>query len=85
MFLVIHNHSEIFLEAFVETSEHYLAGSCRNSPATIYLNDAANAGSALLLLAENDTYGKVSGEITLVGPEGCEWTAADIIDSLNSN
>ena len=30
-------------------------------------NDAANAGSAMLLLAENDTYGKVSGEITLVG------------------
>ena len=47
-------------------------------------NDAANAGSALLLLAENDTYGKVSGEITLVGPEGCEWTAADIIEGEDS-
>ncbi|MDE7116734.1 MAG: hypothetical protein K2O56_09960, partial [Muribaculaceae bacterium] len=43
-------------------------------------NDAANAGSAMLLLAENDTYGNVSGEITLVGPEGCEWTAADLIE-----
>ncbi len=47
-------------------------------------NDAANAGSALLLLAENDTYGKVSGEITLVGPEGCEWIAADIIEGEDS-
>ncbi len=43
-------------------------------------NDAANAGSAMLLLAENDTYGKVSGEITLVGPEGCEWLATDLVD-----
>ncbi len=47
-------------------------------------NDAANAGSAMLLLAENDTYSKVSGEITLVGPEGCEWTAADIIEGEDS-
>ena len=44
-------------------------------------NDAANAGSALLVLAENDTYGK---EITLDGPEGCEWTAADIIEGEDS-
>ncbi len=48
-------------------------------------NDAANAGSALLLLAENDTYGNVSGEITLVGPEGCEWTATDIIEGDDSD
>lgn len=48
-------------------------------------NDAANAGSALLLLAENDTYGNVSGEITLVGPEGCEWTATDLIEGDDSD
>ncbi len=48
-------------------------------------NDAANAGSALLLLAENDTYGKVSGEITLVGPDGCEWIATDFVDDEDTD
>ena len=48
-------------------------------------NDAANAGSALLLLAENDTYSKVSGEITLVGPDGCEWIATDFVDDEDTD
>ena len=77
LFLVIYQNFEVFLE-----SEGFANPAWGGYPvlASFADNDAANAGSALLLLAEDDTYSKVSGEITLVGPDGCEWIATDSVD-----
>lgn len=41
--------------------------------------DASHAGSALILLSGDDTtHDLVKNNITLVGPEGCVWTAEDV-------
>lgn len=47
--------------------------------------DAANAGSALILLSakENEAHGNVTSEVTLVAPAGAEWTASDIKDEAS--
>lgn len=49
-------------------------------------HDAAAAGSALLLLADNkgENYENITGAIMLVAPEGAEWTAADIDDQAET-
>ena len=40
--------------------------------------DATAVGSAMILLSNaDDTFDKVTGEITLVGPAGAEWTSCD--------